>query len=372
MKYIDKACLVALKLLPEACIGDMGHYRRSAYRIYGDKDYSENIYKMRYNTCKRYIMIICLSVVMVSACVVKFLVFSEPQIYVDERGRQYVLRPDLDEGDRNYILQVQGEGDKSYSKEIQMKISPYMDEHYEEDSTEKDKQEVKEEVESKDIFDIKINNLIGQLEESTSKDRVFLPKELEDVGTLQWSEPKDISLGLCVLLAIGLFSAVYLDRYSEIKRLSEKCAESIEAELPEFLNKLVLLMNAGLVLTVAFERIVEEYEGVERDCYFYNQLKEIKIKMEEMNSPMIHEIKAFAERSCNREFMRVANIMNENINKGTKLVETLEAESNFLWYQRKKKAEEKGRLAETKLTFPLAMQLMALIIITLMPAMLEM
>ena len=45
-----------------------------------------------------------------------------------------------------------------------------------------------------------------------------------------------------------------------------------------------------------------------------------------------------------------------------------EYNSNLLW---KKKAEEQGKTAETKLTVPLAMELVALIMITLMPAILE-
>ena len=46
-----------------------------------------------------------------------------------------------------------------------------------------------------------------------------------------------------------------------------------------------------------------------------------------------------------------------------------EYNSNLSW---KKKAEEQGKIAETKLTVPLAMELVALIMITLMPALLEM
>ena len=39
------------------------------------------------------------------------------------------------------------------------------------------------------------------------------------------------------------------------------------------------------------------------------------------------------------------------------MTEKLESESDILWTQRKKIAEEKGRIAETKLTFPLALLL---------------
>ena len=58
--------------------------------------------------------------------------------------------------------------------------------------------------------------------------------------------------------------------------------------------------------------------------------------------------------------------------KGVNLTEKLESESDILWTQRKKIAEEKGRIAETKLTFPLALLLLVLILITAAPAIMEM
>ena len=69
--------------------------------------------------------------------------------------------------------------------------------------------------------------------------------------------------------------------------------------------------------------------------------------------------------------MRVSNIINDNINKGVELTDKLQAESEILWLNRKKSCEEKGRLAETKMTLPLMLFLMVLIIITVAPALLE-
>lgn len=78
-----------------------------------------------------------------------------------------------------------------------------------------------------------------------------------------------------------------------------------------------------------------------------------------------------AKESGIRELMRVSNIINDNINKGVELTDKLQAESEILWLNRKKSCEEKGRLAETKMTLPLMLFLMVLIIITVAPALLE-
>ena len=64
-------------------------------------------------------------------------------------------------------------------------------------------------------------------------------------------------------------------------------------------------------------------------------------------------------------------MISDNWNKGTALAEKLESENEILWNSRKKIAEEKGKLAETKLTFPLMILLIVLIMIVIAPALME-
>ena len=89
------------------------------------------------------------------------------------------------------------------------------------------------------------------------------------------------------------------------------------------------------------------------------------------NASMHVEFRKMAKESGIRELMRVSNIISDNIRKGVELTGKLQAESELLWISRKKSCEEKGRLAETKLTLPLMIFLMVLIIITVAPALME-
>jgi tight adherence protein C len=70
--------------------------------------------------------------------------------------------------------------------------------------------------------------------------------------------------------------------------------------------------------------------------------------------------------------MRFAGVIADNIGKGSALSEKLQTESDLLWNSRKKKAEERGRIAETKLTIPMLLMLLVLVMITIAPAALEM
>ena len=64
-------------------------------------------------------------------------------------------------------------------------------------------------------------------------------------------------------------------------------------------------------------------------------------------------------------------MLTENQYRGIDLRSKLKSEGEFLWEQRKKIAEEKGKLAETKMTLPLAVLLAVLILITAAPAVLQ-
>ena len=62
----------------------------------------------------------------------------------------------------------------------------------------------------------------------------------------------------------------------------------------------------------------------------------------------------------------------DHLQRGNPLAERLLEESRNLRNQQKSRAEELGRLADTKLTFPLLLILMALVVMTVAPTMLEM
>ena len=149
--------------------------------------------------------------------------------------------------------------------------------------------------------------------------------------------------------------------------------ESILKELPEFINKMILLINAGVVINTAFITIMNEREKMQMydKNYFYGQMKNIYIKVTRARGSLNSELKSFAKRSGVRKLMRFSNIIDDNIEKGVGLVEKLKRESEILWFARKKQSEEKGRAAETKMTFPLVILLLVLVIITVAPAMIE-
>ena len=155
-----------------------------------------------------------------------------------------------------------------------------------------------------------------------------------------------------------------------MRKMELRRQRSVRKQLPVFVNELVLLMGAGLVLSRAFEAAVES-AGEGTSDYFYSGLRRICHSIRNTNAVMHEELRNFSKESGVSEFMRISSIISDNINKGSELTEKLEREMDSLWNARRLHAEQRGRLAETKMTIPLAVFLCVLIIITVAPAMMQ-
>ena len=198
---------------------------------------------------------------------------------------------------------------------------------------------------------------------------ITLPEALDDGTPLVWTENKRSVLPLLFVFLGACLYYVYRSRFTVIAQKEKEARESVIRELPEFLHRLVLLLGAGIVLESAFRRAMADVHG---NTYFAGQMQYIKRRAEETNAPLHTEFKAFAERSGVQELTRIAGILGDNVERGTNLSLKLREENELLWFERKKQAEEKGRLAETKLTLPLAILLLVLVLVTVSPALFEM
>lgn len=228
----------------------------------------------------------------------------------------------------------------------------------------------------------RLSEEVAALNKSTNLDVLSLPSELGDGVAVQWRKAETFNMGLIFLFFLFSLAMVYMARYSQIDKELKVAAESVYRDLPDFIHKLVLLLNAGLVMNTALLKIAGDYERQQQEQgslgqeggrrYFYEELREIKKRVYETKTPILYELKEFAQRTGIRELIRIVAIISDNEHKGNTLAEKLETEGELLWISRKKQAEEKGKLAETKLTFPLMLLLIILVAITIAPAMMEM
>jgi tight adherence protein C len=200
-----------------------------------------------------------------------------------------------------------------------------------------------------------------------------LPHELENGITVRWLKESNRPIAEISCLFLFCYLVIFLKRYDGLERELKAGKDAIISDFPDFIDKLVLLLNAGLVTDTALQKIAWDYQRF-RDLKnvkpLYEGLLEMQKRILETNAPLSLELREFAQKSGVRELTRFATIVEDNLNKGSTLTEKLEGEGALLWLSKKKRAEEKGRLAETKLIFPLMLLLLVLILITTGPVML--
>jgi Flp pilus assembly protein TadB len=349
--------------------GDSEVFEKKFVKLYGKNDFSSEIKTIKRNLLKKYVYLLFVAVAVITVFVIYESSTQVTRLNVSDENEISIMRPLLGETPLRVPmkLEVLTDENEKLEKNITILVNP-------EESSEEVAVEVDEEQLKAINIEEELQRLITFINRSNFDDRVILPTTLSSGLQLTWHEIQSSRLPVIVMLFFIIGFVIYQKRYAKIKLTEKEARESIIVELPEFLNKLVLLLNAGLVLTSAFDKILENRKSREEEekSYFYLQLSQIGKSMRETNSSMIGGLKDFAGRSGVRELTRVTNIIADNATKGAELAEKLQGESELLWFTKKKLAEEKGRLAETKMTFPLVILLLVLIMVTTAPALMEM
>ena len=158
------------------------------------------------------------------------------------------------------------------------------------------------------------------------------------------------------------------------KKVLERRKEEILIAMPAFINQLLLLMNSGMVMQDAFKKIARGYGSLEKEQqnYFTREVRQIYENGEHSGENVITLFYQFSRLSNVKELTRVANIMMENQSKGTDLWYKLAEEGERLWQERKRLAMERIRIAESKMSFPLGLLLLSLLLVTAAPALMQM
>lgn len=157
------------------------------------------------------------------------------------------------------------------------------------------------------------------------------------------------------------------------KKLELKRKELVLA-LPSFINQLILFLNSGMVLSEAMGSIASNYERTGRNKVnaFAKEYCEVFVEAVNTGRSIIVVFSEYCKKSQVKELSRIGGILMDGDKRGIDLLEKLREEAKVLWEQRKQIVLENIRLADSKMSFPLALLLIALIIISAAPAMMQM
>lgn len=169
---------------------------------------------------------------------------------------------------------------------------------------------------------------------------------------------------LTLILPAAMF--YFLDR--ELENRLKKKQDSIRADFPDMVSKLVLLVNAGMTMNRAWEKICTE---TRKDSPLYRELKTTYQQIQG-GKPEGEAYEEFARRCKVREISKFVAVVIQNMKKGSgDLVPLLRLQSEECWELRKSRAKQLGEEASAKLLIPMMIMFIGILIIVVLPAVLQ-
>ncbi|MEA4846296.1 MAG: type II secretion system F family protein [Clostridiaceae bacterium] len=170
------------------------------------------------------------------------------------------------------------------------------------------------------------------------------------------------------IFASAVLAIVFYTSDRELDERIKKRNFNIQYDFPDFLNKLVLLINAGMTVPRAWEKIVRDRKEM---TPLYEELRTTYLEIKN-GKPEMKAYEDFARRCRVREITKFITAVVQNLKKGNgDLVPLLKLQSNECWQLRKNMAKRLGEEASTKLVFPLMIMFIGILVIVILPAVLQ-
>ncbi|WP_194190075.1 type II secretion system F family protein [Clostridium chrysemydis] len=170
-------------------------------------------------------------------------------------------------------------------------------------------------------------------------------------------------------ISIGAAVGSFFLADTTITNKVQERAKDIKYEFPEFLSKLVLLVGAGLTLENAWGKIVDKSTS---NSPLYKEMRRTYMDIKN-GVPRETSLTNLSRRCRINQITKFASVIIQNVNKGSgDMILMLNNLSDECWNERKLLAKEKGEVASTKLLFPMMIILVAIFIIVLIPAFMQM
>lgn len=170
-------------------------------------------------------------------------------------------------------------------------------------------------------------------------------------------------------IGIGVAGLLF---YMSDKSLEDKIKErrlAIQLEFPDFVNKLILLVNAGMTISKAWEKVVSDNKKETSILYTEMRYAVAEIKS---GKPEAIAYEEFARRCKIKEIIKFVSVIIMNIKKGgAEVVPTLKVQADECWEMRKSAAKRIGEEASTKVLIPLMIMFVGILIIVATPAVLS-
>ena len=144
---------------------------------------------------------------------------------------------------------------------------------------------------------------------------------------------------------------------------------AIQMEFPEFVNKLTLLVNAGMTISKAWEKIINENK---KEHILYDEMRYALAEIK-AGKPEAVAYEEFARRCRVKEVTKFVSVVVMNLKRGgTEVVPVLRQQGNECWEMRKNAARQMGEEAGSKILVPMMLMFLGIVLVVATPAVISM
>lgn len=207
----------------------------------------------------------------------------------------------------------------------------------------------------------KWSSMLHELSQITAQsDFLQLPLIVEG-KKVSYKSPEKNCLIIIITVSIFVIILVPVLIDSRMKEKIKQREQELRIDYPEFVEKFVLLISAGLNCKGAWYRIADEYtrkcKNGNKKRYLYEEILLTKRQLENgMNEAKAYEL--FGRRTGILKYMKFSTMLVQNLKKGSsELLKILEYEAADVLKERRENAKILGEQAGTKLLMPMMLMM---------------
>jgi len=202
------------------------------------------------------------------------------------------------------------------------------------------------------------------------EEMISLPTEVTGEAVTFYREQAQSPWIFVALLFLALI-ALLMGSLEGKKKQLQKRREQMHRDYPEIVSKMTLLMEAGMTIRGAWERVIRDYErfGRREGAHFaYEEMIQTMNRLQ-VGAPEDVAYADYGKRCGTIRYLRFSSVLVQNLRKGTKsVIPILKKEAEEARLERKEQARKLGEEAGTKLLLPMGGMLVVVLVIVLTPA----
>ena len=213
-----------------------------------------------------------------------------------------------------------------------------------------------------------ISKSLKEKEIATRDEEEFLLPDTYQENSLQWRFPASNTTVVLGILFVIILPFISYQKDVEIHRKIQKRREELLDSFPEFISQLVLYLEAGMSVSGALFRILQDGHRKDKKEYLYEELAFICRQMKN-GLPEKEGYELLASRCNLPSYRKLTNLLIQHIQKGSNtILDNLRKEAAKAVEEKKGRIQKRGEEMGTKLLFPMMVMLLIVMVFIMVPA----